>query len=172
LVNLGPLVNRSGAVHKPVISADDLELYFSVYSGGQMDIWVSTRPSPSDPWGVPVSLGPTVNSPAQDWLAWLSPDGLTALIWSDRPGGYGSLDTWVTTRPSKSSAWEKPWNLGPAFNTKYSDCLASVSPDGRWGYFSDYEGIRPGGFGGSDLWQIPMERILAVNNGKVQGKED
>ncbi len=108
LVNLGPLVNRSGAVHKPVISADDLELYFSVYSGGHMDIWVSRRACPSDPWGVPVSLGPTVNSSALRWLAWLSPDGLTALIWSDRPGGYGSLDTWVTTRRPKAAPGRSP----------------------------------------------------------------
>ncbi|MCL5278851.1 MAG: protein kinase [Planctomycetes bacterium] len=172
-VSLGPSFNSLGTlVVLPVISADGLELYFSVFNA-HADIWMSTRATGSDPWGTPKPLDPPLNSPAQDWLPWISPDGLTAVIWSNRPGGMGSIDTWVTTRVAKGGVWGPPRNLGPLFNTKYSDLLTSISPDGRWGYFSDYPGARPGGFGGSDLWRIFMEGILDVHaGGKIKGKED
>jgi Tol biopolymer transport system component len=171
--SLGSGFNTLGTmVVFPVISADGLELYFSVFNE-HADIWVSTRASRSDPWGTPAPLDPPLNSPAQDWLPWIAPDGLTAVIWSNRPGGMGSIDTWVTTRVARGGAWEPPRNLGPLFNTKYSDLLTSISPDGQWAYFSDYPGARPGGFGGSDLWQISLEGILDVHaDGKIKGKED
>jgi hypothetical protein len=154
-------VNSLGEVTEAVVSADDLELYFSTINGSLIDVWVSRRATSSDPWGQPVNLGPTVNSPARDWFSWTSADGLMALVWSNRPGGLGSFDTWITTRPAKSSAWGPPVNLGPAFNTAHSDLLTSISPDGRWGYFSDYGSTpRPGGVGGSDLWQIPIVPVV------------
>ena len=52
-------------------------------------MWMARRASISDPWGTPVNLGPTVNSPHLDCSATLSPDGQTLYFTSDRPGGLG-----------------------------------------------------------------------------------
>src|SRR5205809_1079096 len=63
---LGPVVNSAFAEQGPAISADSLSLYF--YSNrqpggsGSDDIWVSQRPTVSAPWGVPVNVGPTINT--------------------------------------------------------------------------------------------------------------
>ena len=66
---------------------------------GVRDIWVSTRDSTLDPWSTPVNLGPTVNYPSyttgRPALSW---DGTTLYFYSDRPGGFGGLDLYVTTR--------------------------------------------------------------------------
>ena len=72
--NMGPTVNSISNDQAPSISADGLSLYFSDHPGapmppggyGQSDIWVTTRQTKDDPWGVPVNLGPVVNSSAQD----------------------------------------------------------------------------------------------------------
>ncbi len=68
---------------------------------GQLDLWVSTRTSTSDPWSPPVNLGSTVNHAFIDAGTELSFDG-TALYFhsANRPGNVGSpfFDLWVTTR--------------------------------------------------------------------------
>lgn len=150
----------------PIISSDGLELYFS--SGrprgyGEGEMWVTTRATSSDSWGPPVNLGPVVSAPATESPTWLSPDGLTLIFFSDRPGGFGSIDVWMTTRPLKGRPWSPPKSLGPSINTKYSDWISAMSPDGRWCYISDYLGPRPGGLGGSDLWQAPIIPIVDFN---------
>jgi hypothetical protein len=108
-------------------------------------------------------MGQTFNSPGIDILSWTSPDGLTVFVWSDRPGGFGGLDVWMTTRPSKSSPWGPLRNMGPSINTIYSESIGAISPDGRWCYFSDFLGWRPGGLGGHDMWQAPISPIVDFN---------
>src|SRR5262249_53486197 len=64
------------------------------------------------PWGTPVTLGPAVNSPANDQPPAISPDGLSLYITSNRPGGYGSFDLWVSHRATPDDDWGPPVNLG------------------------------------------------------------
>ena len=45
----------------------------------------------------PTNLGPTVNSPFWDNDPVVSADGLSLFFDSDRPGGHGGFDVWVTT---------------------------------------------------------------------------
>src|SRR5262245_40293142 len=64
-VNLGPIVNSPFGDFAPAVSKNELSLYFSSDRPGSLgpsDIWVSQRESRDDPWGVPVNLGPPVNT--------------------------------------------------------------------------------------------------------------
>jgi hypothetical protein len=165
-VSLGPVVNSAQFDRSPVLSADGLELYFqSTRPGGygDWDVWVSTRASPSDPWKTPVNLGPTINTPYRENPSWILPDGLTLLLTSTRPGGFGEQDAWMATRPSKDSPWGPPRNLGPSINTVWGEVVTSISRDGRWCYFFDYGILRPNGCGGPDLWQAPILPIVDFN---------
>ena len=83
-------------------------------------MYVSKRATPNDPWGDPVNLGPAVNSPGQDLLASLSPDGLLMFFTSDRPGGLGGSDGYVARWASRSAPWQPAVNLGPIVNTTIS----------------------------------------------------
>jgi Tol biopolymer transport system component len=137
----------------PAISADGLELYFCsnrVGGSGGDDIWVAVRPTLSQPFGPPRNLGPTVNSGAGDCEPSISRDGLELFFASDRAGGSGSHDIWVTTRANRSEAFRKPTNLGPRFNTLFSDERPDISADGMTLYFMSN---RPGGSGFFDLWE-------------------
>ncbi len=98
-VNLGPTVNTSDSESAPCISIDGLSLYFhSDHPGfGNTDIWVTTRKSKDEPWGPPVNLGPTVNSPDLEYNPDISSDGSTLYFVSNRPGtvgGSGNMDIW------------------------------------------------------------------------------
>src|SRR2546426_267533 len=86
---------------RTAIRRDGLEIFLS--SGrpggvGNEDLWVSTRASTLDPWSTPVNLGAVVNTTAFDGGPALSFDGTTLYFHSNRPGGFGGNDLYVTTR--------------------------------------------------------------------------
>jgi hypothetical protein len=121
---------------------------------------MSTRPDTESNWAEPVNMGQAVNSSSFDGEASLSTDGLAMFFCSERPGGMGSSDLWLTTRPSQTAAWSPPVNLGPPVNTSGMEGVPSLCPDQKTLYFvSD----RPGGIGGWDLWRVPIEPIVDFN---------
>jgi hypothetical protein len=126
------------------------------------DIYVTTRVTPSDPWGPPVNLGPTINTSGRDFPLTVSTDGLVLFIGSDnRPGGFGGWDTWMTRRPYKGAAWSEPVNLGPSLNTPRGE-LSGVSRDGKWASYQEviYNGAA---VADADLTMVPIIPIVDFN---------
>jgi len=173
-VNLGPTVNGSSADCDPSISSDGLSLFFrsSAPGGfGRQDLWVTTRATSDDDWGppAPVNLGPTVNSASKDYDPSISSDGLTLFFHSDRPGGYGKDDIYVTMRATTSDPWSMPMNLGPTINRSSVEGAPSISGDGSTLYFSSK---RPGGAGNSDLWQVSISPVVDLNGDGIVDSAD
>ena len=85
---------------QPNLSRDGLEIYFFSNRPGSAgnDIYVATRPTAQDPWSPPQNLGPDVNSEYSETRPSLSWDGTTLYLGSNRPGGDGDADHYVTTR--------------------------------------------------------------------------
>jgi hypothetical protein len=98
-----------------------------------------------------VNLGPTVNSSVVDVFPELLADGLTLFFASNRPGGYGWLDIYVTTRTTTDDPWEEPVNLGPVINDVTAQDGHSLSANGLTMYFISGANW-PGSVGGYDLW--------------------
>jgi hypothetical protein len=106
--------------------------------------------SPAGPeWSAPENLGPVVNSPLNDQNPTVTADELSLYFQSDRPGGVGGIDIWVTRRASRDSPWEPPVNLGPPVNTPFADGAPSLSPDGHVLFIHSN---RPGALGLFDIW--------------------
>lgn len=129
-VNLGPVVNSPFVDNLPELSKDGLSLYFtSARPGGSgaLDLWVSRRVTEDAPWGPPVNLGPTVNSSANDAAPNLSADGHYLFLTSNRPGGLGSNDIWVSWRRHVHDdfGWTTPVNLGAPINSATFDAGAA-----------------------------------------------
>jgi hypothetical protein len=100
-------------------------------------------------WSAAVNLGPVVNSGFTDQHPAISKDGLRLYISSDRPGGFGGQDIWVSRRASLEDPWEVPINLGPNINSSGDDYAPSFSTDGHVLFFHSNH---PGGCGGFDLY--------------------
>jgi hypothetical protein len=149
-VNLGPGINSADKEFVASISSDGLTLYFYVGTWPNHDLYTTTRPTLDAPWGARVSLGPVVNSAASDQSPIISPDYLELYFGSQRGGGLGLYDIYVSTRATRNDPWGPPVNLGPPVNTADVEIPSAISPDGLVLFF--VEGTRPGGFGGWDTW--------------------
>ena len=105
-------------------------------------------------FGEPQNLGDVINTASVDASNCTSADNLELYLCSNRPGGFGDMDIWVSTRQSIDEPWGPPVNLGATVNSQYVESYPSLSSDGLTLYFSDlYSGTpRPGGLGGADIW--------------------
>jgi hypothetical protein len=86
---------------------------------GANDIWVTQRPTVSDPWGPPINVG-VLNSTVNDQLPSLSEDGHWMILSSARlPGGFGGPDLYQSYRADihDDFGWETPTNLGSNVNS-------------------------------------------------------
>ena len=109
---------------------------------------VRAAPPEYSDWSTPVNLGPTVNSPFSDQGPAVSKDGLSLYFGSNRTGGSGDFDIWVSQRPTIDSPWGQPVNL-TMINTAAIENVPALSRDEHWLFFNS---DRPGGFGSGDLW--------------------
>jgi len=165
-VNLGPTVNGSFYEGDPSIPADGLSLYFSDWGNprpggsGSADLWLTTRQTIHDDWGTPVNLGAPLNTIYYDWALNISTDDLLLLFTSNRPGGSGGNDTWMTTRMTRDDPWGPPLNLGPTVNSADEESDPTLSDDGYTLYFGRG---RAGDYGTYDLWQAPIIPIVDLN---------
>ena len=87
-------------------------------------------------WSEPRSLGDKVNR-ENSWESQptLSSDGNILFFASDRPGGYGGSDIWMSERDANGN-WQEPVNLGPIINTKGNERSPFLHTDSRTLYFS------------------------------------
>jgi Tol biopolymer transport system component len=86
-------------------------------------------------WSTPVNFGATINSTANEMNAALSPDELSLYFTSDRLGGLGITDIWVSHRDCGDCPWQTPVNLGAPFNSSSQDAGPRLSIDGHLLFF-------------------------------------
>ena len=158
-VNLGPLVNNSVGNWSHGISADGLQLYFEANRSGNfggVDLWVAVRETKDEPWGDPVNLGATVNSSKSDADPCISVDGLELYFRSNRSGGYGYTDLWVSKRPTTEEPWGNPVNLGLTINSPDFERGPSISADGLALFFTSDRFTGSRGWD-ADIWLTRRE---------------
>lgn len=105
-------------------------------------------------WSVPVNLGPVVNTPFQDRSPVLSPDKLSLYFTSDRPGGFGGGDLYVSRRDCLECPFGPAVNVGPNINTAGNEGDPQVSSDGKLLLFS-----RPMPDGFEDILVSEREKV-------------
>lgn len=111
------------------ITKDGLSLYFTrldcsdCSSGVPQDIWVSHRDTVESIWSDPVRLPETVNSTSPEGTPFVTIDGHFLFFASQRPGGVGKNDIYISRRKNKGAddGWGPAVDLGPAINSKSGD---------------------------------------------------
>lgn len=115
--NIGFPINSTFNDSCVTISKDSLTLFFSSIraTGVPMnrDLYVTTRTSVDEPWGVPEPLH-MLNSASWDSCPALSLDEHRLYFTSNREPSCGGVDLWVVRRQDRRSnfGWAEPENLG------------------------------------------------------------
>jgi outer membrane protein OmpA-like peptidoglycan-associated protein len=159
------------------ISLDNKHMYFAMMraEGGpnmNCDLYVSDNVD--DEWKPFTKLGTAVNDPKYwDSQPTVGANDNYIIFASDRPGGYGGIDLYITRRDSITKEWGKPQNLGPKINTKGNEKTPFIHTDSRTLYFSSNGHY---GFGGYDIffsrkddkgeWQDPENIGSPINSGE------
>jgi hypothetical protein len=173
----------------PFVSRDGKTFYMaSDRPGGEglIDIWISTRESAENPWGEPFNPGPPINSEANDFCPTISRDGHLFFFVSNRPGGCGGADIYVS-RLRDHGEFDDPVNLGCDVNSGADEASPFPLPERGLGLVLYFSSTRPGGFaadppeatsGDSDLYSSeshggvfgPAELVPGVNSAAQDGQ--
>ena len=70
----------------------------------------------------------------EDWDPFVAPDGSYIMWASDRVGGYGGTDLYISFKDA-NDRWKTPINLGPKINTQVYEVAPRITPDGRFLFF-------------------------------------
>jgi outer membrane protein OmpA-like peptidoglycan-associated protein len=110
-------------------------------------------------WSSPKALNEVINLPGSaSKQPAISVTGDTIYFVSDRPGGLGLNDIWMSTKKPGTELWLKATNLGKNINTPYQEVSPAVGPEGLLFFASNgREGI-----GGLDVFMSENR-----GNGKV-----
>jgi Tol biopolymer transport system component len=135
-LNAGAPLNTLDNEGAHSMTADGRMLFFTACNRpggkGQCDIYVSRRVGGN--WSIPVNLGSPVNSRYSEKHPTISADGQRLLFSSDRPGGKGSYDIWISHW--NGEGWSPPENLGDSVNTAGLEQSPFIHPDQKTLYFS------------------------------------
>ncbi len=137
------------------ISIDNRHLYFAMQrqeGGLQPNVDIYITDFADDNWSEIRKLSTSVNDPKYwDSQPTIASDGVTLYFASDRPGGFGGIDLYVTKKDPKTGQWSVPQNLGPKINTKGDEKTPFIHSDSETLYFSSTGHY---GFGGYDIFYV------------------
>ena len=154
-VSISPNINSQFNEGTCAISADGRTLIFTTCEGrksmGGCDLYITTKTG--DEWSVPQNLGPNINTRAWESQPTLSADGRMLFFISDRYGGLGKRDIWMSRKDAQNQ-WTKAVNLGDAINTRDDEVSPFIHVNGTTLFFAS-KGYP--GFGGFDLYKSDLQ---------------
>lgn len=106
-------------------------LYFAAKwpgGNGKYDLYTCTYKNGK--YTSPHAIPGSINTEHSEFAAYVDPEERFILFASDRPGGHGGSDIYISRR--KGNSWGKPKNLGKAVNTDENETYTSISPDNRY----------------------------------------
>lgn len=145
----------SGTDVNMCMSQDGQHLFISMERGdssGENDIYVSIKIGKAL-WSKPQKLGETINTAYNESSPFLTKDKRNLIFASNRPGGQGKHDIYVSKRLDYSyKNWSEPVLLEHPINTEYDEFLPFSSQDNKFLYFSSNRD------GTSDIFRVDLER--------------
>lgn len=169
-VSISSQINTERNEGTASISADGKTLVFTICNKpgniGSCDLYISYFKN--NDWTSPELLGPEVNSEAWDSQPSLTARGETLYFVSEREGGFGKQDIWMSRKVG--DGWSPAVNLGESINTPEDDCSPFIYLDGKTLIYSTRGRV---GLGGYDLfksvqqandWSAPENLGYPINN--------
>ena len=140
---------------------------------GSYDLYISYNTP--DGWSEPENLGANINTAYWESAPSISPDSRTIYFSSDRPGGFGGRDLYMSMK-MPNGKWGAAINLGATINTKGNDLYPYIHADNQTLYYTS-DGLP--GYGNTDLyvtkkmaldeWSVPENLGYPINTIEDEG---
>ncbi len=143
-INAGPNINSSKNEYYTCITADGT-IYFSsnvkAIQTGKDDYDVFMAKAENGGFKKAERVGSPVNTESYEGDVFVAPDGTYLIVCSDRPGGYGAGDLYISFRKPDGS-WSEVRNMGKEINEDRFQYCPIVTPDGKYLLFTSKDNIR------------------------------
>jgi tetratricopeptide (TPR) repeat protein len=149
-VNITPELQSDGDMYISSLSADGNVLFLSKDDDYNSDIFTSSFDGIR--WRPTVKLNKNINTKYWESHGYISEDGNYLIFASDRPGGLGGLDLYISKKVNGD--WGPAVNLGPEINTPYNEDRPFLIRNGKTLFFSS-QGHR--NMGGYDLFKSELQ---------------
>jgi len=119
----------------PSVTGDGTLYFFSNRSGGlgHGDIYRSRKTNGK--YAEVENLSEPINTEHHEVDPFIAPDESYLIFCSDKPGGYGREDIYVTFQ-QKDGSWSRPVNMGDKINSPHDEYIPYVTPDGKYFFFT------------------------------------
>jgi len=166
-MNIGDKINTAANDATVSLSADGRNLLVYRNDGISGDLYISVFGN--DGWSKLEKLPKPINSTYNETHGTFADEGRTIYFVSDRPGGFGGKDIYVS-RKLPTGEWGKPRNLGSVVNTPEDEDSPFMHSDGRTLYFASEGHNSMGGYdvfysvvNDSDVWLEPVNVGYPIN---------
>ena len=149
-VNITPELMSDGDMYISSLSSDGNILFLSKDDDFNSDLYTSTFDGKT--WGPNKNLNKNINTKYWESHGFVSEDGEKLIFASNRPGGYGGLDLYVSKKVNGD--WGPAVNLGPEINTSLNEDRPSLTDNGKTLFFSS-QGHKT--IGGYDLFRSDLQ---------------
>ncbi len=141
-VNITPELQADGDIYLSSLSSDGKILIFSKDDNVNSDLYSSLFDGKK--WTPAVKIGKNINTKYWESHGSISEDGNQIIFSSDRPGGFGGLDLYVSRRVK--GGWSPAVNLGADINTQFNEDRAFLINNGKTLIFSSQGHKNIGGY--------------------------
>jgi hypothetical protein len=161
-VNITPELQSDGDFYISCLSSDGKLIFLSRDDNFNSDLYSSSYNG--EIWSKTVKLNKNINTKYWESHGYISEDGQQLLFASDRPGGFGGLDLYVSKKVNGD--WGPAVNLGPEINTQFNEDRPFIIKDGKTIFFCSQGHENVGGY---DLFRSDMQSNGLWSNPKNLG---
>jgi tetratricopeptide (TPR) repeat protein len=166
-VNITPELQSDGD-HYVSCLANNAVMLLSKDDNINSDIWMSTYNGTR--WEPARKLKKEINTKYWEAHGFITEDGSTLIFASDRPGGFGGLDIYVS-KLGADGEWGIPVNMGPEINTPFNEDRPFLTNNGKMLFFASQGHHNMGGYDifrselqYNGLWSTPENLGYPLNN--------
>jgi len=141
-INISEQLKTDGSFYTTSLSADGKILLLVKQNEYDSDIYISYFND--SVWTPAIKIPGKINSQYHESSASISSDGSFIIFSSNRPGGYGGFDLYISEY--KNGSWSNPKNLGQEINTKYNEEAPQITEDGKILFFCSESHRNMGGY--------------------------
>jgi hypothetical protein len=149
-VNITPELQSDGDFYISCLSSDGKLLFLSRDDNYNSDIYSSSFNG--NAWSKSVKLNKNINTKYWESHGFISDDGEQFIFASDRPGGFGGLDLYISHKIKGD--WGPAVNLGPEINTPFNEDRPFLINKAKTLFFSSQGHENLGGY---DIFRSDMQ---------------